>query len=187
LPRLHLSAAVDDKTIVRYLHIHLFSNVLPTVLRDLGVFVEELEKINQRWEEEYNKNEKQRDEIMLASWDISAMYPSLKIGYILRDMDTLLVERIGLKPSGATRNGAKKLREVVNSRFIFILQHQFVNVRDEGAREAERMIFYWPKEGIGIGSSASGPIADITVLAGERIMLKSWKERDISRSCTRHM
>jgi len=56
----------------------------PTVLRDSRVFVEELEKIKQRWKEENNKNEKQGEEIMLASWDISAMYPSLKIEYIVR-------------------------------------------------------------------------------------------------------
>ena len=67
----------------------------PTVLRDLKVFVEELEKRSERREEEYNKNEKQGEEIMLAIWDISAMYPSLKIEYIVREVDTLLVERIG--------------------------------------------------------------------------------------------
>jgi len=47
----------------------------PTVLRDSRILVEELEKINERWEEEYRKNEKQEEEIMIASWDIAAMYP----------------------------------------------------------------------------------------------------------------
>jgi len=42
----------------------------PTPLRDSRVFVQELEKINERWEEEHNKYEKQGEEIMLASWDI---------------------------------------------------------------------------------------------------------------------
>ena len=37
---------------------------------------------------------------------------------------------------------------------------------------AEKKVFYWQKDGIGIGSSASGPIADITVLVGERITFK---------------
>jgi len=49
----------------------------PTSLRDSRVFVQKLEKINERWEEEHNKNEKQGEEIMLTSWDISAMYLSL--------------------------------------------------------------------------------------------------------------
>jgi len=32
---------------------------------------------------------------MIASWYIAAMYPSLKLEYIVREVDTLLVERIG--------------------------------------------------------------------------------------------
>jgi hypothetical protein len=34
---------------------------------------------------------------------------------------------------------------------------------------------YWQKEGIGIGRSTSGPIANITVLVGERILLEKLK------------
>ena len=45
-------------------------------------------------------------------------------------------------------------------------------VRDEGVGEAEKTSFYWQKEGIGIGSSANGLIANITVLVGERILLE---------------
>ena len=51
-------------------------------------------------------------------------------------------------------------------------QHHFVYVRDVGVGEAEKKIFHWQKEGIGIGSSASGPNADITALVGEQIILK---------------
>jgi len=94
--------------------------------------VEELEKMNQRQEEKYNQNDKQGEEIMSASWDISAMYPSLKMGYRVREVETLLVERIGQKPSGAIRDAAKILRKVVMPFLIFMLQHQFVYVRDEG-------------------------------------------------------
>jgi len=83
-----------------------------------------------------------------------------------------LVERIEQKPSGAMRDAAKRLRKVVMPLLIFMLQHQFVYVRDEGAEVAEKKIFYWQKDGIGIVSSASGPIADITVLVGVRIVLK---------------
>jgi len=41
------------------------------------------------------------------------MYPSLKIEYIVREVDTLLVERIGQKPRGAEREAANKLRKVI--------------------------------------------------------------------------
>ena len=84
--------------------------------------VEELEKMNQRQEEKYNQNDKQGEEIMSASWDISAMYPSLKMGYRVREVETLLVERIGQKPSGAMRDAAKRLRKVVMPLLIFMLQ-----------------------------------------------------------------
>jgi len=127
----------------------------PTVLKDSRVFVQELEKVSERCEEEYNKNEKQGEEIMLAIWDISAMYPSLKIEYIVREVDTLLVERIGQRNRGAERDAAKESWKVIMPRLAFMLQHQLVYVRDEGVGEAGKKIFYWQKEGMGIGSSAS--------------------------------
>jgi len=42
-----------------------------------------------------------------------------------------------------------------------MLQHQFVYVKDEGVGEAEKKIFNGQKEGIGIGSSASGAHAGL--------------------------
>ena len=53
-----------------------------------------------------------------------------------------------------------------------MLQHQFVYVRDEGVGVVEKKNLYWQKDGTGIGSSASGPIADIMVLVGGQIVLK---------------
>jgi len=69
--------------------------------------------MNKRWGEEYNKNEKQGEEIMSASWDLSAMYPSLKVESTVRKGNTLLVERIGKKPVGIKKDAAKKQRKVI--------------------------------------------------------------------------
>jgi len=60
------------------------------------------------------------------------MYLSLKIEYIVREVDTLLVERIGQNPSGSIRDAAKILKKVVVPLLMLMLQHQFVSVRDEG-------------------------------------------------------
>ena len=70
------------------------------------------------------------------------------------------------------RDAAKRLRKVVMPLLIFMLQHQFVYVRDEGVGVVEKKNLYWQKDGTGIGSSASGPIADIMVLVGGQIVLK---------------
>ena len=83
------------------------------------------------------------------------MYLSLKIEYIVREVDTLLVERIGQTPSGSIRDAAKILKKVVVPLLMLMLQHQFVSVRDEGICVAEKKACYWQKDGIGIGSRAS--------------------------------
>jgi len=66
----------------------------------------------------------------------------------------------------------KKLRDILMQLLVFMLEQQFVYVRTEGKEDQEGKIAYWQKEGIRIGSSASGPIADVTVVVGERVMLK---------------
>jgi len=43
--------------------------------------------------------------------------------------------------------------------------------------EKEEKIFYWQKEGVGIGNVASGALANGTLLVGERKMLKEMKEQ----------
>jgi len=69
--------------------------------------------------------------------------------------------------------GCKKLKIVMMRMLLFMLQHQFVHV-PERCRDGRmgKHDFCWQKEGFGTGSSASGPIADITVLVGERILLE---------------
>jgi len=54
-----------------------------------------------------------------------------KIEYIVREVDTLLVERIRQKPRGATREAAKILRKFLLPLLVFMVQHQFANMRDE--------------------------------------------------------
>jgi len=69
---------------------------------------------------------------------VSALYPLLKIEYVKREIDTLLVERLDSRKGEETENkGAQALREIVIPLIIFQLQHQIVYVlSDEG--EAKR-------------------------------------------------
>jgi len=60
---------------------------------------------------------------------------------------------------------------------IFELQHQIVYVLSDEREEKEEKIFYWQKEGVGIGNVASGALANGTLLVGERKMLKEMKEQ----------
>ena len=88
----------------------------------------------------------------------------------MKEIDTSLCERIKQK-RGEDKEKARALRDIVMPLLIFILEHQFVYVvfvRLEG----EEKMFYWQKEGIGIGSSASGAIANLTLVGGGRIMLE---------------
>ena len=144
------------------------------ILNDSRVFVREIERINEQWRQENARGEKWEDSVDVETWDIAAMYPSLKIAYIVKEIDTSLCERIQQK-QGEDKEKARALREIVMPLLIFMLEHQFVYVTSEGL-EGEEKIFYWQKEGIGIGSSASGAIANLTLVGGERIMLGKLKE-----------
>ena len=82
---------------------------------------------------------------------------------IVGQLDERIVERIG-RLKGEERVSAETLREIVMPLMIFMLEHHFVYVLSEGMDEEK--VFYWQKEGIGIGSSASGAIANLTLLGG---------------------
>ena len=112
-----------------------------SILRDSRVFVEQIEEIGKKWQEEADRKERQDEEVLLATFDISAMYPSLKIGYIIEEIDTILVERVE-SMSGVEKAKAGKLREVIIPLLIFLLEHQFVYVRSDEEGEKEKKIFY---------------------------------------------
>ena len=70
---------------------------------------------------------------------------------------------------GDERERPEALREVVMPLMIFMLEHQFVYILSEGKDEEKK--FYWQKEGIQIGSSASRTIANLKLIGGERPLL----------------
>ena len=114
------------------------------------------------------------DEIIeMCTLDIEAMYPALKREYIIEQIDARLWGRIERAQGLEAKSQAVKMRELLMPMLIFTLEHQFVYILSEG--ETEEKVFYYQKQGIGIGSSASGAIANLTLLAGEYDMIDRMK------------
>ena len=113
--------------------------------------------------------------LMVASWDVSAMYPSLKQRYIIKEIDQQLVDRRERQTGEEEKKDVDRLRKVLMRMLIFGLEHQLVSVdkprRDDARGPAETEVF-WGFEGVGIGSRSSGAIANLTLLGGERRMLE---------------
>ena len=131
--------------------------------KEMILIVGQLEQLNNTWDNTDENYYRREDEIEVYTWDVAAMYPNLKIAYIVKEIDERIVERIG-RLKGEERVSAETLREIVMPLMIFMLEHHFVYVLSEG--KDEEKVFYWQKEGIGIGSSASGAIANLTLLGG---------------------
>ena len=148
------------------------------ILEDSRELVGDLETMMKRWDEEHKNPYPSlwEERVEIETWDVSALYPSLKIQYVVREIDTLLVERIDTR-KGEEKKRAEALREIVIPLIIFQLQHQIVYVLSDEREEKEEKLFYWQKEGVGIGNVASGALANGTLLVGERKMLKEMKEQ----------
>ena len=120
--------------------------------------------------------------LMVASWDVSAMYPSLKRGYVIKEIDQQLVDRRERQRGEEERKDVDRLRKMLMRMLIFGLEHQLVSVnkpRRDGARGPAETEVFWGFEGVGIGSRSSGAIANLTLLGGERKMLekiRGWSE-----------
>ncbi len=77
-----------------------------------------------------------------------------------------------MKTNEVEKKKVEELRQILIPMIIFILEHQFVIVGVEGGGEkgGQREIFR-QGEGIGIGSSCSVTLTNLTLLMGEIDML----------------
>jgi len=78
----------------------------------------------------------------IETWNVSALYPSLKIQHVIREIDTLLVERIDNR-KGEEKKRAKARREIVIPLIIFQPQHQIVSMLSDEREDKEEKMFYW--------------------------------------------
>lgn len=110
--------------------------------------------------------------VMPGSFYVRALFPSVQHPFAIHEIDDLLVERIE-RAEGQIKREVVRLREIIMPLLVFVLEHQFVYVLSEPSLDRESKIFYWQIKGIGIESVCSCEIADLTMLRGERLMLKA--------------
>jgi hypothetical protein len=102
----------------------------------------------------------------------------------------MLMERVVSRTDPSERHKAERLREVTMVLLIFILEHQFISVVQDDVGEGREpfLACYYQVKGIGIGSSASTAIANLTLLFGERIMLRRlWNQGIQIKSYVRYI
>jgi hypothetical protein len=102
------------------------------ILNDSQVFEGQLEQLNNKWDNTDEKYYKREDEIDVHTWNVAAMYPNLKISYIVKEIDERIVERITrliveriTRLKGDERERAEMRREIVMALMIFMLEYQF--------------------------------------------------------------
>ena len=151
------------------------------ILTESRQFVAMIDEINAKLKH-MEGPEGQQWSLMVASWDVSAMYPSLKQRYIIKEIDQQLVDRRERQTGEEEKKDVDRLRKVLMRMLIFGLEHQLVAVdkpQRDGARGPAGTEVFWGFEGVGIGSRSSGAIANLTLLGGERRMLekiRGWSE-----------
>ena len=160
------------------------------ILEDSRELVQELERMNQRFKAEVVKEQvaeaearqeghdaPEADErvLVMVTYDVESMYPSMKHAWLVRAIDGIMAEREADRSSGTEeqKRGARQLREMVVKLLIFLLQHQVVRTRQE---DSEEMTCWHQHEGIGIGQGSSGAIANMSLWGGERGVLEELEE-----------
>ena len=92
------------------------------ILEDSRELVGDLENMMKVWEEEHTNPcpGLWEERVVIETWDVSALYLSLKIQYVIKEIDTLLVERRDSR-KGEEKKGVEALREIVIPLIIFQL------------------------------------------------------------------
>ena len=143
------------------------------ILKNSRSFTERVEELNKMWEGDTGGKGRI---IELASWDVDALFPNMQIQYVIESVGEILEEVLQSK-SGSEREKAEKLRETIMIILVFVLEHNFVSVVDCDEHGNKIARIYYQIQGIGIGSSASTLIANLTLLCGERKMLRRLWEK----------
>ena len=136
------------------------------VLNSTLPYAEILEDINKTWEKEFSEGMKLDEGVEILGYDVVALYPSLKLEFMIKEIDRAMVLRIETK-KGEEKRKAIELRKITIPLIIFMLEHQFCStIGKQGEKTVWRQV-----TGISIGSSCSGILANLTLLMGEIDML----------------
>ena len=133
-----------------------------------------VEDINKTWEKEFSEGKKLNEGVEILGYDVVALYPSLKLEFMVRMIDKAMVLRIETK-KGEEKEKAIQLRNIIMPLVIFMLEHQFCStVGKDGKKTIWRQV-----TGISIGSSCSGILANLTLLMAEIDMLDKLETQGI--------
>ena len=134
-----------------------------------------IEDIDRTWEKEFLEGEKLDESVEILGYDVVALYPSLKLEFMIRETDRAMVLRIETMKGKEEKRKATELRNIIMPLIIFMLEHQFCStVGKDGKITVWRQVI-----GISIGSSCSGILANLTLLMGEIDMLDRLEARGI--------
>ena len=144
------------------------------VLNSTLPYAKIVEDINKAWEEEFLEGKKKDEGVEILGCDVVALYPSLKLEFMIREIDRVMVLRIETK-EGEEKQKAIALRNITMLLIIFISEHQFSStIGKEGDKTVGRQV-----TGISIGSSCSGILANLTLLMGEIDMLERLETKGV--------
>ena len=144
------------------------------VLNSTLPYAKIIEEINKTWEREFSEGKKLDEGVEILGYDVVALYPSLKLEFMVREIDRAMVLRIETK-EGKDKEQAIALRKVTMPLVIFMLEHQFCStIGKKGEKTVWRQM-----TGISIGSSCSGILANLTLLMGEIDMLDKLETKGI--------
>ena len=143
------------------------------ILLNSLAYVSKIEELNIAWHREIEAGKHASSRVEMYTFDVNAMYPSFKKAYIISQVDEALVTRIraAYKIGRIARLAAERFREVVMRLLIFVLEHNFV----ESINTHGEVTYYYQYEGLGIGSSCSGIIANVVMWVGEVVMLEKFE------------
>ncbi len=84
-----------------------------------------IEDINKTWEKEFLEGKKLDEGVEILGYDVVVLYPSLKLEFMIREIDRVMVLRIETMKRGEGKRKAITLRNITIPLLIFILEHQF--------------------------------------------------------------
>jgi hypothetical protein len=95
------------------------------VLNSTLLYAKIIEDINKTWEKEFLEGKKLDEGVEILGYDVVVLYPSLKLEFMIREIDRVMVLRIETMKRGEGKRKAITLRNITIPLLIFILEHQF--------------------------------------------------------------
>ena len=83
------------------------------VLNSSLPYAKRIDKINAEWQDEFKKGERKGVGVEVIGFDVTAMYPNLKIAYIIKEIDRAMLLWIELKDTETEKIKGEELRQII--------------------------------------------------------------------------